>query len=309
LTRFARSARSDRLRAGGSASGLRRLRESNFAARFDHISDPQISPTRQKDKPARRDAASAHLKTVNFSGISHSSLLGRALRFPLCLLSPEARIPVLQGPLRGKRWIVGSSNHGCWLGSYEYAKQRIFSALIRPGDTVFDLGANVGFYTLLASILVGPEGRVYSFEPVPRNLHYLRAHLDLNRIRNCSVWPVAVGRSEGTGYFDPGPDHSMGHLRTDTRSGLTVRTVSLDALIARGELPPPAVIKCDIEGGEAEALAGARETLTAYAPTIFLATHGRDIHRNCCGFLTDIGYHLTALGDADEILAVRRNQC
>ena len=86
---------------------------------------------------------------------------------------------------------------GAGSGSFEYSKQRVFSAVVRRGYTVFDLGAHVGFYSLLASTLVGAEGRVVSFEPVPRNLSFLRQHLALNKIENCSVWEVAVGSLDG----------------------------------------------------------------------------------------------------------------
>jgi FkbM family methyltransferase len=246
---------------------------------------------------------------MNFSGVSDKKLLGRVLRLPSRLLPSGASIPVVQGPLRGKRWIVGSSSHGCWLGSYELTKQRAFSAAVKRGDSVFDLGANVGFYSLLASVLVGPEGRVFSFEPVPRNLDFLRAHLKLNRVTNCSVWDVAVGRSEGTAYFDRGLSSSMGHLTSESRGSLKVHTVALDDLVASGELPPPNIIKCDIEGGEYNALKGASETLAKYSPTIFLATHGSDIHRKCCDLLVDFRYRLTtldkvSLDQASEVLAI-----
>src|ERR1035438_590714 len=93
-------------------------------------------------------------KLINFSGISGRTFIGKALRFPLSLIPCGTQMPILQGPLYGKRWIVGSSNHGCWLGSYEYPKQKAISAAIKRGDVVYDLGANVGFYSLLASVLV-----------------------------------------------------------------------------------------------------------------------------------------------------------
>ena len=118
---------------------------------------------------------------MNFSAVPYHSWLGRVLRFPLRLLPPETIVPILQGRLRGKRWIVGSGNHGCWLGSYEYEKRRAFEQTISAGNIVFDVGAHVGFYTLLASTLVGPTGRVVAFEPAPRNLRYLKEHLRLNR--------------------------------------------------------------------------------------------------------------------------------
>jgi FkbM family methyltransferase len=247
---------------------------------------------------------------VDFSLISYRSLVGTTLRLPLRLIPSSARLPILQGPLRGKRWIVGSGTHGCWLGSYEFEKQKLFSTHIKPGYTVYDLGANVGFYSLLASVLAGPAGGVYSFEPVERNLQFLREHLNINRVTNCSVWDVAVGRSEGSATFDLGPNASSGHL-TDASDGMTrVRVVALDALVCSGILPPPDLIKCDIEGAEYDALLGASEILAKHGPTIFLATHSSDVKQQCLTFLAGLKYRLTpiderSLEETDEVLAIR----
>jgi hypothetical protein len=73
---------------------------------------------------------------ANFSGISNETLLGKCLRAPLRLIPRSTAIPIVQGPLRGKKWIVGSSNHGCWLGSFEHDKQRQFQKAI-PRKTLF----------------------------------------------------------------------------------------------------------------------------------------------------------------------------
>jgi FkbM family methyltransferase len=186
----------------------------------------------------------------------------------------------------------------------------MFSTMIKRGDVVYDLGANVGFYSLLASVLVGPDGRVFSFEPAPRNLGFLRRHLELNRVRNCSVFEVAVSGSNGTARFDFGPHFHMGHLAGDSENSISVRTVTLDNLIASGQIKPPNLIKCDIEGAEFDALTGAADTLSKYAPAIFLATHGPKVHQDCCALLTGLAYQLTpldapSLNDASEILAVR----
>lgn len=173
---------------------------------------------------------------MNFSGIPKSSILGRILRLPLRALPKELRVSILQGPLRGKRWIVGASTHGCWLGSYEYANQRLFSKTIRPGSVVYDVGAHVGFYTLLAATLVGPQGHVVAFEPVPRNIGYLREHLKLNGITNVTVVEAAAGAGEGSAWFDEGPTSSMGHL--SATGGLRVHTVRIDEMVAAGKIPP-----------------------------------------------------------------------
>ena len=60
---------------------------------------------------------------INFSAISNSKLADRALRLPLRLIPDSTAVRIFQGPLRSKRWIAGSCNHGCWLGSYELPKQ------------------------------------------------------------------------------------------------------------------------------------------------------------------------------------------
>ena len=92
----------------------------------------------------------------------------KVIRLPLRCLPPRLVVPILTGRLRGRKWIVGSGVHSCWIGSYELEKQLAFARVTPFGGTVLDLGANVGFYTVLAAELVGPSGRVHAFEPVPR---------------------------------------------------------------------------------------------------------------------------------------------
>jgi FkbM family methyltransferase len=230
---------------------------------------------------------------VNLSGISNQKRLGKLLRAPLRLIPRSAVFPILQGPLQGMKWIVGSSNHGCWLGCYEYEKQRDFQRAIEPGDVVYDIGANVGFYTLLSSILVGAEGRVYAFEPLPSNLRDLHRHLAINHVNNCTVIEAAVGSTECEARFDPSSDHHQGRL--SETGALLVRQVSLDSLLSKGAITPPSVMKIDIEGAEVECMRGAAETIRGYRPTIFLATHGTDLHSACLAMLSGWGYNVRPL--------------
>lgn len=246
------------------------------------------------------------INTVNLSGISNQNALGRLLRLPLKLIPPGMVVPILQGELRGRKWVCGSSDHGCWLGSYEYYKQKLFARRVSPGDVVLDVGAHVGFYTLLASTLVGKDGKVIAFEPMPGNLIYLRRHLKLNRIDNVRVIDAAVSDAEGSAWFEKGASSSMGGI--SQTGDFEVRAVSIDALISRGEIPIASLIKMDIEGGEYRALLGARTLLTEHHPTIFLATHGRDVHKSCCDYLSSLGYTLSpvvgeSVAETDEIIA------
>jgi FkbM family methyltransferase len=226
--------------------------------------------------------------------VDFSKIHGRLIRTPLRLIPKSAVLRILQGPLRGSRWIVGSGNHGCWLGSYEHDKHRAFAAAIRVGQVVYDVGAHVGYYTLLAC---SRAGHVYAFEPLPRNLGFLRRHLELNGIENCTVVTAAAGERDGTAHFKSGGGSYLGRIADDGE--LAVPVVSLDAFAKTHAKPD--VIKMDIEGAERSALLGMEEILKS-RPTIFLSTHGREIHEECCALLKEAGYQLQFLAP-DEIVA------
>lgn len=248
---------------------------------------------------------------MNFSSISNRSLAGKALRIPLRLIPPSTPVPILQGPLRGKLWVKGSSDNGCWLGSFEYAKQRLMSSMLHPGEAMFDVGANVGYYTLLASHKVGPSGCVVAFEPFPANVRLIKRHLRLNRVRNVSVHQVAVSDREGRARFAPNASNAMGKL-SDAGS-IDVAMVSLDSVVTTASLPDPTLLKIDVEGAELGVLRGAAKLLDRARPSILLATHGANVHQQCCDFLRGAGYlvrpideSVTSIDATDELLATPR---
>lgn len=244
---------------------------------------------------------------MNFSGLSANRFWGKLLRLPLKLLPSYMVMPIWQGRLKGRKWIVGSSNHGCYLGSYEYEKRLLFESVVKEGGVVWDVGAHVGFYSLLASILVGPAGRVVAFEPWPENIVYLKKHLYLNRLENVTVVEKAVSDCTGEAWFQEGSCRSTGHL--SPQGTLKVKTIRLDDFVQENPALAPDYLKIDVEGAELAVLAGAEKLLADFRPTIFLATHGREIHRRCCDFLWARGYTLSALGsqnleDSDEIFGL-----
>lgn len=242
---------------------------------------------------------------MDFSSITRRNrALGRILKLPLHLISKDADLPIMQGALRGKRWVVGSSVHACWLGSYEMEKQKIVAQAIHRGDVFYDIGANVGIYTLLASQYVGSEGHIYAFEPLPRNIRFLRRHLELNHVNNATVYEMAVGSENGTAHFDENIGPANGRLAQEGR--IIVRVASLDSWIEQEHLRPPKIIKIDVEGGEYTVLLGARKVLTTYHPLIFLATHGTAIHQQCVNLLTEFGFRLesfTSIDGGGELIA------
>lgn len=247
---------------------------------------------------------------MNFSGIPFRSSAGKLLRYPLRLIPPEATVMILQGRLRGRRWIAGSGVHGYWLGSYEYDKRRTLEALIAPGSVVYDVGAHVGFYTLLFSELVGPAGQVVAFEPNPRNVAYLKKHLEINGITNARV--VEAAASDFTGMAAFADDSTSFTGRLSSRGSLEVSAVTLDEFVQCEDAPKPDYIKIDVEGAELSVLHGARGLLTGRRPMVFLATHGKELHARCCEFLGSLEYHLqpvlpgTPVTQTDEIVAMYR---
>jgi FkbM family methyltransferase len=247
----------------------------------------------------------------NFSGIDHRGRLGRILRLPLCLVPKNMVMRICQGKLRGKKWIVGSFNHGCWLGSYEFEKQNLIAKMVSPGAVFYDVGAHVGFYTLLASSLVQKIGKVFAFEPFPKNIEYLEKHLMMNGVENVTLFKAAVSDHAGETAFQEGPGSSMGQI--SERGELVVELVALDDLFHKGLLPLPYFIKIDVEGAELSVLTGARHMLTVGRPTIFLATHGTAVHLDCLSLLRSLGYTCVPLDNTkdirscDEIMATKQN--
>lgn len=224
--------------------------------------------------------------------------LGRAVRWPLRFVPPMKPVRILSGPLAGKQWLSTAATHGCWIGTYERELQLLMMDLVRPGQVVYDIGANVGFFTLLAAQLVGPAGKVIAVEPLPRNLDLLRRHLAMNRIDNVVVVPSAAGDAPGTASFEVAPSPSMGRL--GTAGQLEVAVTTIDALVAAGEAPPPALVKMDIEGGESRALAGAAQTLARRHPILLLSTHGEQQNDACRRTLEQLGYAVRLRRDGRE---------
>ena len=244
---------------------------------------------------------------LNFSDISAGSKVGRLLRASLSFLPKAAVVPIIQGPLRGKRWVVGSSNHGCWLGSFELAKQRAIADLVRPGWSCWDVGANVGFYTLFFSQLVGPRGRVVAFEPAPVNIPQLERHLRINGCANVDVVKAAVTNFDGEATFDERPGSMTGYL---CPTGQTrVRCCKVDTLVESGGLRTPDLVKIDVEGAEAQVLQGAQILLRHRRPVLLVATHGPKPQNECIRLLTSMGYSVRNLENdrgplADELVAL-----
>lgn len=233
---------------------------------------------------------------LDLSKVASNHLPGKLLRFPLRCIPKRTVLPILQGPLFGKKWITGSGVASYWLGSYEKGKQVAFAGALRPNDVVWDIGANVGFYTLLAAMHCRT---VYAFEPFPDNVRDISRHMALNHVTNVTVFEVALAGTDATRRMGT-YNRSQCCLEDDGPLQVCVRTV--DSLVRDG-LEPPTLIKMDIEATEVECLLGALETIERARPRIFLATHWGKTKGPCVAILTALGYEFSQIdGDPEETL-------
>ena len=161
-------------------------------------------------------------------------------------------------------------------GSWEPEVVGMIKQQVTAGMRVLDLGAQSGFYSLLFSKLVGPQGSVIAFEPLPANYRLLEENLELNRITNVTVERSAVADRSGEINFDfPIDEPSLVAgpvLENDNRGTFRVPSVSIDDYIAQRRIPVD-FIKMDVEGAEGMVLRGAKRTLEEFHPILAIEIH------------------------------------
>jgi FkbM family methyltransferase len=187
-----------------------------------------------------------------------------------------------------------------WLGTYEPEMQSALRELIKPGMTVYDVGANVGYVTLMIAKLTGAGGKVYAFEALPDNVERLRHNVELNDYTDrVTIFPGAVGVSAGEVKFLVHASGGMGKAagsagRTDEyyQREITVACISLDEFVFAQGNPSPGAVKMDIEGGEVMALPGMTRVLAEARPLMLMELHGPESARAAWDALTTAGYRL-----------------
>ena len=194
----------------------------------------------------------------------------------------------------------------CVLGAYEPEAVEALRQAVKAGSCCIDVGANIGYYTILMARLTGAAGHVIAFEPFPRNLRTLRENVDMNRIPNIQLEPLALGETNGllSLHFAADEDSSAtpsskGYAVQGRTEKIEVPMVSLDEYLSRGA-PVPRLIKIDVEGAELDVLRGAQRTLAEAGPDILLEVHGWNSAES-----DEVLRLLTAQGYEHQLLAVR----
>jgi FkbM family methyltransferase len=215
------------------------------------------------------------------------------------------------GPAAGLILNTGSSNLSSLLAFAEPDVQKALATVLTPGMTFYDIGANVGFYTIMAARLVGPTGAVASFEPLTSNLDIVARNIRANGFSNVTCVRYAIGEADGKGRFILSAQHSWGMLSNGGRrpglctGEIAVEVRRLDSLFGQQGLKPPDVIKMDIEGGEAPALAGAVHLLQEFRPILLIELH--DTTTAVMRELDRSGYQTSLLGTALPVANVEGN--
>jgi FkbM family methyltransferase len=240
--------------------------------------------------------------------------VGRALK----LLSSSAAVGeavIRNGPARGLRIDATGTLFSFALGTCDPDEQAFLVEQLRAGGVFYDLGANVGFFSLLAARLVGPTGHVVAFEPSPANAAQWRRNIAMNGFANATLVEAAVSSEPGAGRLDVATpargEHRLVRDDDGAREGLVaVRLVSVDGYRADAGLPMPDAIKVDVEGAEIDALRGAHATIREARPAVLVEVHTGVGPRFAEYFedeLAPLGYRASELGGGAMRTSTRRH--
>jgi FkbM family methyltransferase len=194
----------------------------------------------------------------------------------------------------GYRICVSPDEHLAYLlGTAESHLQTAIRKYVAAGDTVYDIGANLGYVSLSLAKRVGTSGCVIAFEPVPRNIELFRQNIELNGLRNIRLIEVAASDKEGEAVIRLAENLATAsmvwHRNNPAATEFSVKTVAVDDLVAAGDLAYPSFVKIDVEGAEGSVLLGMRRTLATSKPVLFVecSDAGRETSWN---LLQGLGY-------------------
>lgn len=228
--------------------------------------------------------------------------LARLIRRGLNRAAPSGltEVQVAAGDLAGFTLLLDmQTEKDYWLGTYEPDLQSALAELIVPASVVYDVGANIGYVSLLLAKAAGEAGRVFAFEALPANVERLRRNVELNGMgARVTVVAGAVTQAAGPVRFLVHESGGMGKAegsagREDQyQTEVIVEGLSLDEFVYGRGNPPPQAVKMDIEGGEVLALPGMRRLLAEARPLMLMELHGPESARAAWETLTAAGYEI-----------------
>lgn len=158
-----------------------------------------------------------------------------------------------------------------WRGEHEREVVDTALALLSEGDVVYDVGAHIGVFALVAARAVGPAGTVFAFEPDERNATAIERHAACNGLRNVTVVRAAAWSRSGRIAFDADEVHEIRSYGAAGSGEAEVDAVALDDFAEAHA--PPALVKIDVEGGELDVLDGAGRLVGARRAAVLCEVH------------------------------------
>jgi FkbM family methyltransferase len=188
-----------------------------------------------------------------------------------------------------------------WTGTYERVFAEVLAGAVKRGGVCYDIGGYRGY---MAGVMAAAgASQVVVFEPLPANQQAIRRLCTLNPTLPVELLCLAVGKEDGLAHLAMMPDRSMAKLATspfqpdaDALDEIEVRLRTIDALVREATIPPPDLVKIDVEGAECDVLAGAAETLRRWRPTVLLEAHSGSLEDECACTLRSLGYPVRRVG-------------
>jgi FkbM family methyltransferase len=188
-----------------------------------------------------------------------------------------------------------------WSGTYERAFATELAGAVKCGGICYDVGGYRGY---MAGVMAAAgASKVVVFEPLPDNQQAIRRLTALNPTLRVELLCLAVGKEDGAAFLKTMPDRSMAKLTTSpfqphapALGAIEVPLRTIDTLVGERTIPPPDLIKIDVEGAECDVLAGAAETLRRWRPTVLLEAHSAMLEDLCGRALRDLGYRVRLIG-------------
>jgi FkbM family methyltransferase len=192
-----------------------------------------------------------------------------------------------------KMHVSPAENLGYLIGTFEPCLQKAIAKYVAAGDTVYDIGANMGYVTLSLAKRVGPRGHVIAFEPVPTNFDLLQKNIAINPVSQVQALNVAASDRSGDALMRVTGNSSMAsmvwHRNEASARELNIKTVAIDNLVDAGHFGAPQFVKIDVEGSEGFVLQGMVRTVATAKPVIFLECSGVG-RETTWRLLRDMGY-------------------
>jgi len=229
--------------------------------------------------------------------------IANLIRTGLNQAAPEglSEITIAAGDNEGMHMLLDlKKEKDYWLGTYEPELQAAISDLVKPGQIVYDIGANIGFLTLLFTRRVGDQGHLYAFEALPTNVTRLIHNIELNALKErVTIIQAAVQDQSGPAEFLVAPSTGMGKVNgsagrasIDYEQSIQVEGISIDDFIEDTGNLLPDIVKMDIEGGEVLALPGMVKLLHAHHPILLIELHGIEAAQITWALLRREGYRI-----------------